>query len=673
MHHQTTYEQPEVCFANLWELEDIPSKPILTEDESQCESHFASTHSRLEEGTYLLRLPFKTGPPIPIGESKAIAERIFRRNETRLNQQPELAREYRDFMEEYERLNHMEKVEASASSCSSTQIVYFPHHPVIKETSQTTRVRVVFNASCSTSNGTSLNDYLHVEPKLLTDLFSLIVRWRMYRFVYTADIEKMFSQIKIHPADVDYQRIVWRSHPDDELVSYRLTTLTYGMACAPFLANRVLKQLAKDEGHNYPLAVPIIDNCTYVDDIMFGADDIILAKQARNQLCQLAKAGGFNVRRWAGNAAVLLDDIPSENHGLATDKFLKEDENVKVLGIAWNPATDSFRFHAQTEQLSAFTKRSFLSMISRIFDPLGWASPFTIGAKITLQIFWIRQIGWDEPLPHDLAERCLTYHAQLPRLGEIAIPRWTGQSNEPQNYEIHGFADASNAAYAAVVYLRVESLTQSIQVSLLMAKTKVAPIKVQSIPRLELCAAVLLTRLITFVQTTMQLQKAPVYCWSDSSVVLSWLSCHPSKWKTFVANRVSEITTQIPSAHWRHVPSSSNPADCASRGISADDLISKTLWWQGPSWLRCSSDQWPTKSFAPASQEHATELRSDKHAHVGADCVNSWNLPYEVSSWPRLLRITAYVFRFIHNLRNTQRRIKGTALTTEEVSSAREF
>lgn len=245
---------------------------------------------------------------------------------------------------------------------------------MVRETSQTTRVRVVFNASCPTSNGSSLNDFLHIGPKLQADLFSLILRWRKHPYVYTADIEKMFRQIKIHPEDVDYQRILWRANPTDELSSFRLLTVTYGTASAPYLANHVLKQLAKDEGNAYPLAVPILENCVYVDDVMFGANDVILAKQKRIQITQLLKAGGFNLRKWAGNAESLLKDIPAENHGLATDKILKLDENLKVLGIAWNPPTDSFRFQIEIELVSSFTKRSFLAMASRVFDPLGWAS-----------------------------------------------------------------------------------------------------------------------------------------------------------------------------------------------------------------------------------------------------------------------------------------------------------
>ncbi|XP_017891297.1 uncharacterized protein LOC108631691, partial [Ceratina calcarata] len=510
-HLQTSDESVEELLRKFWEIEEVPATSMLTEEEAACETFFQKTVGRRSDGRYIVRLPFKTEAPIPIGESKHIAERIFSRNESKLQQQPEILKQYREFMDEYENLHHMEKLHDDRACEHSTQVVYFPHHPVIRECSQTTKLRVVFNASCATSNGSSLNDFLHVGPKLQADLVSLILRWRAHPYVYTADIEKMFRQILIHPADTDYQRILWRSTPCDELSSFRLLTVTYGTACAPFLANRVLKQLAKDDGDAYPLAAPVLENCTYVDDIMFGATDIVLAKQIQSQLTRLLKAGGFNLRKWASNSMALLSDIPTENHGLATDKSLQIDEHLKVLGTAWNPRTDSFRFYIDINGYSNFTKRLFLSLVSRMFDPLGWASPFSINAKILLQIFWIRKLKWDEPLPDDLAERCLSYQSQLLLLRKIEIPRWTGQSNEPQQYQLHGFADASNAAYAAAIYLRVESLDGTVRVALLIAKTKVAPLKVQSIPRLELCAAVLLARLVQFTQTEMQLPNIPIF------------------------------------------------------------------------------------------------------------------------------------------------------------------
>lgn len=229
-------------------MEEVSNRSSLSEEKSQCEMYFVNTHYHQADGRYVVRLPFKVTTPIPIGETEHIIRRIFFSNETKLARNSYLTKEYQSFMREYEELNHIEKV--SPVETNESQKVYFPYHPVIKETSQTTKVRVVFNASRTSSNDTLLNDYLMVGPKLQTDLFALILRWRSHKFVYVTDIAKMFQ----HPSDVDYQWIFWRDNPKTELRSYRLLTVTYSTAFVPYLANRVLKQLARDEGENYPLA-----------------------------------------------------------------------------------------------------------------------------------------------------------------------------------------------------------------------------------------------------------------------------------------------------------------------------------------------------------------------------------------------------------------------------------
>jgi len=481
----------------------------------------------------------------------------------------------------------------------------------------------------------------------------------------------MFRQIRVHPSDTEFQRIFWRSSPNSPPLAYRLLTVTYGTTSAPFLANRVLKQLARDEANRFPLASEVLENYTYVDDIMFGAEDIVLIRKIRDQLNQLLMAGGFSAHKWAGNDPCLLESIPNSERALSPDKTLEESPSFKILGIKWSPSSDHFRIRVKVEESSDVSKRSFLSLVARIFDPLGWIAPFTVSAKIILQSLWLKKLEWDTPLSGDLLTRCLEFQSQLNDLVEVSIPRWTGEGSELQRVEIHGFADASNSAYAAVVYLRVESLLGSTRVSLLYSKTRVAPLKVQTVPRLELCAAVLLAQAVEFVRSFMNLTGVHVYCWTDSSIVLPWLSAVPARWKTFVANGVSEIHSTLPGASWRHVPTTMNPADCASRGISASELVGHSLWWLGPSWLRGPVEHWP---FGATNADPGSELerRSEKHAHCSqADL--EWQLPYEVSSWPRLLRITAYVQRFISRLRNPDVQNNSIFLTASEISQAKQY
>lgn len=189
-------------------------------------------------------------------------------------------------------MGYMEQVDEERKPISSS--VYIPHHPVVRHSSRTTKLlRVVFNASAKNKFWNALNNYLMIGPKLQRDLASIILHWRLFCFVCTADIAKMFRQILIHPADADFQRILWRSHQDEPIHSYRLLTVTYGPALAPYLAIKVLDQLAIDEGKAFPAATPILEHSIYVDDALFGADDIQTLREMRQQLIELMKRGGF--------------------------------------------------------------------------------------------------------------------------------------------------------------------------------------------------------------------------------------------------------------------------------------------------------------------------------------------------------------------------------------------
>ncbi|KAK2577927.1 hypothetical protein KPH14_000952 [Odynerus spinipes] len=210
-------------------------------------------------------------------------------------------------------------------------------------------------------------------------------------------------------------------------------------------------------------------------------------------------------------------------------------------------------------------------------------------------------------------------------------------------------------------------------VKLIAAKTKVAPIKEQSILRLELCASVLLAPLMFKARATLNLESATVHVWTDSTIVLAWIKQHPSTWKTFIANRVAEIQTFLPKCVWRHVSTSNNPADCASRGMPVADLRDHSLWWHGPAWLSKPSANWPSSANLPPTEKLDLERRTTTTAHHVRIIEQSCNLAENVSSWPRLLRVTAYCMRFIARLRYPKTVYPTIALTADEVSLARMF
>ncbi|XP_029176461.1 uncharacterized protein LOC114944634 [Nylanderia fulva] len=232
----------------------------------------------------------------------------------------------------------------------------------------------------------------------------------------------------------------------------------------------------------------------------------------RNQLIALLDKGGFRLRKWASNCTNLVADIDPSDHGLAQQKLLTGDEQLKVLGMAWNPTPDVFYFHVSLGQSLDKTKRSILSTIAQLFDPLGWVALVIITAKIFMQQLWLLKCQWDDEIPADYLSQWRHYHERLQSLNRLEIPRWTAHGANTIHRELHGFSDALTKAYAASVYLRTLSADGSVTITLLMAKAKVAPLKTISVPRLELSAALLLARLLKFVQLTLNFANDCCFC-----------------------------------------------------------------------------------------------------------------------------------------------------------------
>ncbi|XP_011169507.2 uncharacterized protein LOC105202619 [Solenopsis invicta] len=315
-----------------------------------------------------------------------------------------------------------------------------------------------------------------------------------------------------------------------------------------------------------------------------------------------------------------------------------------------------------------------LLYIACMFDPLGLGTPVTISAKILLQRLWQLRVDWDDEVSTDIAKQWESVQSSLLELDDFHLPRWIQKGSDTVDCEIHGFSDASNYAYAAAIYIRLTSCSGNIITALLVGKSEVAPIKTLTVPRLELSAAVLTSRLMKFVIDALHVFSAPCFCWTDSTVVLAWVTQHPSKWKTFILNRVAEIQTRLPSASWRYVPTDENPADCASRRISGSKLVSHPLWWQGPAWLRMPDSEWPT--MRASLPDIAFQENSRATVRI-ANVTESWKFADRYSSWPKLIRVSAYVLRFISRIRRRDEIAFWTespsSLTASEVRASKKF
>ncbi|XP_046492942.1 uncharacterized protein [Neodiprion pinetum] len=463
----------------FWKQEEV-SKPLaLTFEEERCEQHFRETVSRTASGRYVVRLPLKDNS-VELGNSRNPAHQMLLRLEKRFGSDAKLKEAYSSFLREYRELGHMRR--AINTPEDNSRVFYLPHHGVVRDSSSTTKLRVVFNGSQRTNLGLSLNDNLLVGPKVQTDLADVLLRWRQYPVAFSSDIVKMYRQILVHNDDQDFQRILWREEPELPIEEYQLTTVTYGLASAPYLAIRVLHQLVQDEGKQYPFASHVILENTYVDDILSGAENVDQGREKINELNQLLKAGGFELQKWTSSHSETLVDISRNHQEIAMHLNLDQSPFFRALGLAWRPDIDAFAFSPQIHQTrDNFTKRKVLSQTAQLFDPLGWLSPITIRAKIFMQELWALGFDWDEPLSASLSSRWIEFLQDLQGISAITIPRWIGLSSASLGIEIHGFADASQSALGAVIYARTYINTHEVRVSLVCAKTKVAPLKKPSV------------------------------------------------------------------------------------------------------------------------------------------------------------------------------------------------
>lgn len=350
----------------FWKIEECPDKEVtLSKEEEECERHFKTTFKRDEvTGQFIVKLPFNENLA-KLGESKESAIRRFYSQERKLERELNRKQSYTQFMTEYEELGHMRRI-SNDETTEDKDVCYLPHHGVIKDSSRTTKLRVVFDASMKTSTGISLNDTLMKGPCIQDTIFEILTRFRIHTIAFTADIAKMYRCIKVHPEDAKYQRIVWRDKPDQELVHYELSTLTYGTTPASFIATRCLKQLSMENAEKAEVARAIAEDF-YMDDWLGGSDDWKEAAELINQVDKILSSAGFILRQWSSSDDNLIKNIASEVDGQESHHIVDDKQGSKTLGILWNSNKDVFQYTVNCEENTYFTKRIVLSIISQIF------------------------------------------------------------------------------------------------------------------------------------------------------------------------------------------------------------------------------------------------------------------------------------------------------------------
>ena len=368
-----------------------------------------------------------------------------------------------------------------------------------------------------------------------------------------ADIKKMFLQICLLKKEQNSHRFLWRDLAmNDPPKVYCMTRVTFGNTSSPFVSIATVQKHAKDNYDTFPTASEEIQDNMYVDDLLSGADDDQAARKLHLECSKLMEKGGFVLAKWASNSSTVMKNIPEENRApntvISSDMPADEEKMsdlLKALGVAWNTRKDVFLFEARNclvKLEDSMTKRSLISLYARLFDPMGLIAPFLIKPKVLFQELWSRGKQWDEKLDDDIAKEWTIWKEQLCNLKTLEIPRCVlPQERDLHKIELHGFGDASEKAYGAAIYLCAEDKVGKRISNLIMAKSRVAPTRRITLPRLELLAAYLTAKLISYVLKALKTPVQDIYAWSDSQIVLSWIKQPCSKWKVFVANRVQEI------------------------------------------------------------------------------------------------------------------------------------
>ena len=609
----------EDAVRNLWSLEGIGIRSDEELASSKVLEDFESS-IRFTDGRYEVPLPWKQGEhvgeyAVELKSNLPAAESRLQSLSCKLDRDPDLRSRYNAVLSEMEESGVIEEV-PSEEFVTSHPTFYLPHHPVVKESSETTKVRPVFDASACGPNGVSLNDCLEVGPCLMPNLVDVMLRFRRWRYAVTADIIKAFLQISLRKEDRDVQRFLWLCDGRERVM--RVTRVTFGTCSSPFLLNATLRHHLSRYGASR--AVTEMQSNFYVDDFLSGADSEEEARSLLSEAQSVMADAGMCLAKCKSNSPLLFDNAVSGQN---------EVQSVKVLGLRWIPKDDVFMFDGVSIPDDVVpTKRVVLSFIARLFDPLGFLTPYTMVAKCLFQRLWQQGLQWDEVLPEECCSIFTRWLQGLETLKRFRVPRSysvEGWSGIETSVELHAFGDASPSGYGAAVYLRFPLSDGSQGVSLVMAKGRVAPVKKVSLPRLELLGSLLAARLVTHVRRALCLPDSTVCkCWTDSMVALGWIRGDPRRWKQFVSNRVIEIHSLTSPADWSFVPGEDNPSDLTTRGVTADQLLESELWLEGPAWLSEPAGQPPRQVEMEASRTPPEEsvlmstLAADRAGAVSA-------------------------------------------------------
>ena len=632
----------------------------------------------VDNGRIRVGIPWKNPDGLPqLSSNRPQAEQRLHSLERSLARRPAVNAEYQRVMANHISKGYVRLVTPEEVAQDGDRQWYLPHFPVVRQDKTTTKVRIVFDAAAQ-SEGKSINNEMYTGPALQNSLVEILLRFSMEPIAIVGDIAEMFLQVKLTDADQRFHRFVWRDG-NGELAVYQFERLVFGIKASPYLAGRAVKETLSLYSPDFSDdVVTLLGKDLYVDDLLSSVPSENQAIEIRTQAQNLLDRGGFHMRKWISNSEKVMESIPEGDQAQSTSVTVDDDSaegrfTVKTLGMSWDAQRDVFTFHFRQPDIQQYTKRSVLRGLATVFDPRGLISPFTVRAKVLLQDACLLAQGWDDQLPADMTNKWKKWFAELPELCNVTVPRCYKVKDLPSrsaNLTVHCFTDASDRALAAAVYIRAEYPDGTTQVTLAMAKTKPAPIKRQTIPQLELRAAVLGKNISCIVADALDIPVSQHVFWTDSMNVLGWVQSHSRRFKVDVGNRISELQSVTRAHQWRHVSGRHNPADKGTRGLSAAGLCEDEVWWSGPKFLHQSPECWPEQKVAGTTElwgELKLEMTLASPTPVCPVDLGRF------STWEKLVRVTAWFLRFVKQCKGAvQRRVvtKGDVFPSHSLPGA---
>uniref|UniRef100_A0A7I4Y532 Integrase catalytic domain-containing protein n=1 Tax=Haemonchus contortus TaxID=6289 RepID=A0A7I4Y532_HAECO len=616
---------------------------------------FRNTIQRRYDG-YYVRLPWKSNSD-SLPDNKLIALKRLHKTLEIYAQKRDILSQYDSIFREQREKGIIEEVHEETVA-KGTIIHYLPHQAVITPTKETTKMRIVFDASAHYKDKPCLNDVLYQGPLLLPDLVSILLRFRTHNIAMISDVEKAFLQVRLQEIDRDATRCLWVRNvslpPDpDNIVTYRFTRVTFGLNTSPFLLGATIAFHLDHMSSNMNSAREIKENL-YVDNLIIGArsseetlDKYYISKE-------IFKGLNMNLREFLSNDGVFNNTIDSKDLTKATCP--------KVLGIPWNSISDKIILKGTMTATKIITKRTVSKQLASVFDPLGLMVPVLLPAKVFLQSLWKDEYSWDTPLAHHLQVQWRSIISEITTFYK-EIERKVANCDEPHTMFV--FTDASQFAMATCVYLSFEAGT-----NLIMAKSKLPSIKTAiTVPKMEMNALTLGARVAHFAHTSLSkvIRIPRILFFTDSEIVLGWIKSPPNSQTVgvLVANRLKELRSIINNLEengaitlFGHVPTMSNPADCATRGLTAAGC-KEHIWWNGPQLMHGSITQILKENdmFPVTRQEDEVEDLDTENATTTLIALRKSEMEeptlFHLSRFNNLhkvQRVVVYVLRFIRRL-----------------------